>query len=198
MSCSQGPLRVLLLYGSLRSGSLSRRMTAEARDALVSRGAQCEIFDPHRLPLPGAEGASAHPDVVALRRLASWADAHVWCTPEIHGSLSAIMKVQLDYFQSKDSDDGLKQHAPVLLLQVAGGEGGFEALNSMRLIARSLGLLALPEQCSVPFAESVFSTSGTLRDSRYAERFLSALEQLIAFSSHRLKQHRASGQTKAA
>ena len=88
--------RILLLYGSVRERSYSRLLTFEAARLLESFGAETRIFDPHGLPFP--DGAPfEHPKVKELRDLSTWAEGHVWCSPERHGAMSGIMKAQIDW-----------------------------------------------------------------------------------------------------
>ena len=93
---STHPPRILLLYGSLRERSYSRFLTLEAERLLKHFGAETRVFDPHGLPLPDAT-ASDHPKVQELRELSLWSEGQVWCSPERHGAMSAVMKAQIDW-----------------------------------------------------------------------------------------------------
>ncbi len=64
------PLRILLLYGSLRERSFSRFAAEEAGRLLRWFGAETCTFNPRGLPFPDAEGPD-HPKVRELRELAS-------------------------------------------------------------------------------------------------------------------------------
>ena len=88
--------RILLLYGSLRERSFSRLMTEEAAHVLRLLGADTQIYDSQWLPLPDGEDAS-HPKVADLRDLVTWAEGMVWCSPERHGAMTAVMKAQIDW-----------------------------------------------------------------------------------------------------
>ncbi len=88
--------RILLLYGSVRARSFSRLVTEEAVRILQGLGAETRSFNPSGLPLPdGAE--VGHPKVQELRDLVSLSEGMVWCSPERHGAMSAIMKAQIDW-----------------------------------------------------------------------------------------------------
>ena len=43
------------------------------------------------------EASEAHPKVVELRDLSLWSEAHVWVSPEQHGTLTAVFKNQIDW-----------------------------------------------------------------------------------------------------
>jgi arsenic resistance protein ArsH len=88
--------RILLLYGSLRERSFSRLLTLEAQRLLDAMGAETRIFDPSGLPLPD-DAPVEHPKVKELRDLSGWSEGQVWSSPERHGSMTGIMKAQIDW-----------------------------------------------------------------------------------------------------
>ncbi len=88
--------RMLILYGSLRPVSYSRLLACESARLLEHFGCEVRIFDPAGLPLPDAEPVS-HPKVQELRELSAWSEGQVWISPERHGSMTGIMKAQIDW-----------------------------------------------------------------------------------------------------
>ncbi len=93
---STHPPRILLLYGSLRERSFSRLVVEESARLLEELGCETRIFNPSGLPLPD-DGDESHPKVQELRELMTWSEGQVWCSPERHGSMTAIMKAQIDW-----------------------------------------------------------------------------------------------------
>ncbi|MBU4238562.1 MAG: NAD(P)H-dependent oxidoreductase, partial [Alphaproteobacteria bacterium] len=91
------PPRILLLYGSLRDRSYSRLCVEEAARLLQWMGCETRIFDPRDLPLTDQHVADDHPAVHELREHALWSEGMVWCSPERHGQVSGIMKLQIDH-----------------------------------------------------------------------------------------------------
>lgn len=79
-------LRVLVLYGSLRSRSYSRLVAFEASRILFRLGCDVRVFDPEGLPVKN-DRESDHPKVQELRELSAWSNGHVWVSPEQHGNL---------------------------------------------------------------------------------------------------------------
>ena len=93
---AQHPPRILLLYGSVRERSYSRLLTEEAARLLHALGAEARIYDPRGLPQP--DGApDDHPKVRELHALVQWAEGMVWTSPERHGAMTGIMKMQIDW-----------------------------------------------------------------------------------------------------
>ncbi len=56
------PPRILILYGSLRPESFSRKLALEAQRLLERFGAETRLFDPHDLPMLDSVPAT-HPKV---------------------------------------------------------------------------------------------------------------------------------------
>ncbi len=88
--------RILLLYGSTRARSFSRLLVEEAARLLEHFGAETRIFNPSGLPLPD-DAPTDHPKVQELLELMQWSEGQVWCSPERHGSMSAVFKAQIDW-----------------------------------------------------------------------------------------------------
>lgn len=83
---TNGRLKVLVLYGSLRRRSYSRLVALEASRILFRLGCDVRVFDPEGLPMKNETDVS-HPKVQELRELSLWSDGHVWVSPEQHGNL---------------------------------------------------------------------------------------------------------------
>lgn len=79
-------LKVLVLYGSLRSRSYSRLVAYEASRILFRLGCDVRVFDPEGLPVKNDRDQN-HAKVQELRELSAWSDGHLWVSPEQHGNL---------------------------------------------------------------------------------------------------------------
>ncbi|CAD6588512.1 MAG: hypothetical protein ASARMPREDX12_003353, partial [Alectoria sarmentosa] len=86
LQATNQPLRVLVLYGSLRQRSYSKLMAFEASRILHRLGCDVRVFDPTHLPVKN-DADEKHEKVQELRALSLWSDGHIWCTPEQHGTL---------------------------------------------------------------------------------------------------------------
>src|SRR5690606_38386600 len=94
--------RILILYGSLRPESYSRKLALEAERLLRHFGAEARVFDPHGLPLQGSVEAD-HPRVQELRALSLWSEGQVWVSPERHGAVTAVFKNQIDWLPLEEA-----------------------------------------------------------------------------------------------
>ena len=64
------------------------------------------------LPLTDLHAADDHPAVHELREHALWSEGMVWCSPERHGQVSGIMKLQIDHLPSASAGDALPRGGP--------------------------------------------------------------------------------------
>ena len=173
--------RVLLLYGSVRETSYSRLLTYEAARLLQAFGADVKIYDPRGLPLP--DGAPTdHPKVAELRELAAWSEAQVWCSPERHGAMSAIMKAQIDWIPLSVGAVRPTQGKTLAVMQVSGGSQSFNAVNQMRVLGRWMRMVTIPNQSSVAKAFQEFDADGRMKPSSYYDRVVDVMEELFKFT----------------
>ena len=173
--------RILLLYGSLREGSYSRRVIEESARLLQQMGAETRIFDPSGLPLPDGEDES-HPKVQELRDAVTWSEGQVWCSPERHGSLTGVMKTQIDWIPLSIGSIRPTQGKTLAIMQVSGGSQSFNALNQMRVLGRWMRMLTIPNQSSVAKAYQEFDEDGRMKPSSYFNRIVDVLEELMKFT----------------
>jgi arsenic resistance protein ArsH len=173
--------RILLLYGSLRTRSYSRLLAQEAARLLHAMGAQTRVYDPHGLPLPDAE-PDTHPKVQELRELARWAEGMVWCSPERHGAMSAVLKAQIDWIPLNLGAVRPTQGKTLAVMQVSGGSQSFNAVNQLRVLGRWMRMLTIPNQSSVPKAYLEFDDAGRMKPSPYYDRVVDVIEELVKFT----------------
>lgn len=173
--------RILLLYGSLRERSFSRLMTEEAARVLHLFGAETRVYDPHGLPLPDSEDVS-HPKVAELRDLVSWSEGMVWCSPERHGAMTAVMKAQIDWIPLALGSVRPTQGKTLAVMQVNGGSQSFNTVNQLRILGRWMRLLTIPNQSSVPKAFNEFDAAGRMNASPFYDRMVDVMEELVKFT----------------
>lgn len=172
------PPRILLLYGSLRERSFSRFLTEEAARILEHFGAEVKIFDPTELPMVGSVPED-HPKVVELRALSLWSEGQVWCSPERHGAITAVMKNQIDWIPLELGAIRPSQGRTLAVMQVCGGSQSFNVVNTLRLLGRWMRMFTIPNQSSVPMAYKEFDDAGRMRPSAYYDRVVDVMEELF-------------------
>jgi arsenic resistance protein ArsH len=175
------PPRILMLYGSLRERSFSRFLTFEAARILEQFGAEVKIFDPTELPMAGSV-PETHPKVVELRALSLWSEGQVWCSPERHGAITAVMKNQIDWIPLEQGAMRPSQGRTLAVMQVCGGSQSFNVVNTLRLLGRWMRMFTIPNQSSVPKAYMEFDEAGRMKPSAYYDRVVDVMEELFKFT----------------
>ncbi|SDG54812.1 arsenical resistance protein ArsH [Pseudomonas abietaniphila] len=173
--------RILLLYGSTRERSFSRLVTQEAARLLEQFGAETRIFDPSGLPLPD-DAPDTHPKVAELRELMQWSEAQVWCSPERHGSMSAVFKAQIDWVPLAMGAVRPTQGKTLAVMQVCGGSQSFNVVNQLRVLGRWMRMFTIPNQSSVAKAFTEFDEAGRMKPSSYYDRLVDVMEELMKFT----------------
>jgi arsenic resistance protein ArsH len=176
------PPRILLLYGSLRERAFSRLAVEEAARLLQFFGAETRIFDPSTLPMPDQIRGDDHPDVRELRELSLWSEGQVWCSPERHGAITAVMKNQIDHLPLSLGAVRPTQGRTLAVMQVSGGSQSFNAVNSLRLLGRWMRMFTIPNQSSIAKAWQEFDEHGRMKPSPYYERIVDVMEELVRFT----------------
>ena len=173
--------RILLLYGSLRERSFSRLLVEEAARILVHFGADVKIFDPRELPMAGSV-PDTHPKVAELRALSLWSEGQVWCSPERHGAITAVMKNQVDWIPLETGSLRPSQGSTLAVMQVSGGSQSFNTVNTLRLLGRWMRMITIPNQSSIPKAYQEFDEAGRMRASAFYDRLVDVMEELFKFT----------------
>ncbi|RDS82356.1 arsenical resistance protein ArsH [Dyella monticola] len=158
--------RILILYGSLRPQSFSRKLALEAERILRHFGAETRVFDPHELPMLDSVPAS-HAKVQELRALSLWSEGQVWVSPERHGSVTGVFKNQIDWLPLEEGNVRPTQGRTLAVMQVSGGSQSFNVVNALRVLGRWMRRVTIPNQSSVAKAWQEFDENGRMKPSPF-------------------------------
>ena len=175
------PPRILLLYGSLRPQSFSRKLVLEAERILRQLGAETRVFDPHELPVLDSVGKD-HAKVQQLRTWSQWSEGQVWVSPERHGAITGVFKNQIDWLPLEDGSVRPTQGRTLAVMQVCGGSQSFNVVNNLRVLGRWMRMITIPNQSSVAKAWQEFDDNGRMRPSSYYDRVVDVMEELMKFT----------------
>lgn len=181
-STNTEPVKIALLYGSLRERSYSRLLVEEAAQILQRYGAETRIFNPSGLPLPDDNADATHAKVAELRDIISWSEGMVWCSPERHGAMTGIMKAQIDWIPLSIGSVRPTQGKTLAVMQVSGGSQSFNTVNQLRILGRWMRCLTIPNQSSVPKAFQQFDDEGRMLPSSFYNRVVDVMEELLKFT----------------
>jgi len=178
---SRHPPKILVLYGSLRERSFSRLAAEEASRLLRWYGCEVRMFNPSGLPLPD-DADSNHPKVQELRELAQWSEGMLWVSPERHGSITSIMKAQIDWIPLALGGVRPTQGKTLAIMQVSGGSQSFNTVNQLRILGRWMRMITIPNQSSIPKAFLEFNDDNRMDMSPLYLRLVDVCEELVKFT----------------
>ncbi|SEN23865.1 NADPH-dependent FMN reductase [Lihuaxuella thermophila] len=163
-------MKVLAIAGSLNEQSTTHLAVGIVANAAREAGAEVEIFDLRKYPLPiydGRSDESTYPETVKMfKEKMMEADGFILGSPEYHGSISGVLKNALDFIGARELEGKV-----VALVGTAGGAmGATNTLNTMNIICRTLHAWPLPSVVSVPQSYMAFKPDGTLKDEKLQKR----------------------------
>ena len=175
------PPKILVLYGSLRERSFSRLVAEEASRLLRWYGCEVRMFNPSGLPLPDDADVD-HTKVQELRELAQWSEGMLWVSPERHGSMTSIMKAQIDWIPLALGGVRPTQGKTLAVMQVSGGSQSSNTVNQLRILGRWMRMITIPNQSSIPKAFLEFSNDNRMDKSPLYLRLVDVCEELVKFT----------------
>jgi chromate reductase, NAD(P)H dehydrogenase (quinone) len=182
--------KILVIPGSLRTGSHNARLAALAAKelALLDAEVTCISLEDYELPLFDADLATASgPPVAALKlRQALVTHRGVFITsPEYSASVTPLLKNAIDWVsrvreRGESTYAAFKGRVFALGSATSGGGGGIRSLMALRQILElGCGALVIPEQVSVPRAELAFDDNDNLKDEALATALRAAMRRLV-------------------
>ena len=174
--------RILVLYGSLRETSFSRKLSYEFARLLELVGCDVRVYHLKGLPVrdPTLENDLK---VQELRALTQWSDGHVWVSPEMHGTTTGAFKNQIDWIPLNTGSVRPTQGRTCLVAQVNGGSQSFNVVNHLRVLARWMRMPCCTNQSSVAKAWKEFDEFGRMKESGFRDRVVDCAEEFAKFTA---------------
>ncbi len=181
--------KILVLPGSLRSGSFNASLAAVAALELARQGADVTRISLADYPLPimveEPEGGNGIPDTaMQLGRMIAAQDGVFIASPEHNASIPALLKNAVDWVSRIRSDRG-RPLEPWRGRTVGLGSasdcrfGGARALSHLRAVMIAAGAEVISDQCSVSGAAAAFADDGSLVDEAARKALTSTCRSLI-------------------
>lgn len=178
-------MKILFFAGSLRAGSLNKKLVKEAmRAASATDGIDAVYADLKEYPMPPYDGdmesASGIPDTV--RKLGAEimaADALVVATPEYNGSISGVLKNAIDWL-SREKPVSLSGKPLLLLAASTGALGGVRGLWHSRVPFEALGVHVYPGMMGLSNASNAFDEEGRLAEEKPAKQLQKLMGDYLA------------------
>ena len=176
-------MRLVVLGGSLRKGSLNRRLLDLAAAALEAAGHEVRRFEGEALDLPLINTDKPVPEAaVAIAAALDAAQGAFIASPEYNLGIPAHLKNLVDW-TSRVKPNPWKGLPVLLASATPGALGGHRALLSWRTTLSGLGAFVCPSVVGVPHAEEALAGPGGFSDPRAGLAFETGLAQLLKVAS---------------
>ena len=185
-------LKILVIPGSLRTGSLNAKLAAVAAHALAREGAEVTRISLGDFPLPIYDGdlqakSGVPKHAVNLKRMMSAHHGVLIVTPEYNSSVPALVKNTIDWVsrvQDPHETRGQVFRDRVFAIAAASGNrlGGARALAALRLILSACHAQVIPNQFALAFAEDAYDEMDHLKNVADSDALKALVRQLIDVS----------------
>jgi chromate reductase len=183
-------IKILVIPGSLRTGSLNAKLAAAAVDELVRADAEVTRISLGDFPLPiydgDLEASSGVPKhAINLKRMMSAHDGVLIVTPEYNSSLPPLVKNTIDWL-SRVTDGqetrGQVFHGRAFAIAAAsnGRLGGTRCLEALRLVLSACGALVIPRQLALSHADAAYDEMDRLKHPADIAAMQAMVRQVIA------------------
>ena len=182
--------RILVIPGSLRTGSHNARLAALAAKELVLADAEVTQISLQDYPLPlfDADTMTADglpPRALQLQRMMAAHQGVFITSPEYTASVTPLVKNTIDWIsrarvRGEANYTAFKDRVFAIGAASSGGGGGTRSLMALRYILElGCGALVIPEQISVANAADAFDDMDNLKDERAAAALKSLARRLV-------------------
>ncbi|MBR0758437.1 NAD(P)H-dependent oxidoreductase [Bradyrhizobium jicamae] len=185
-------LKILVIPGSLRSGSLNAKLAAVIAHALAQAGADVTRISLADYPLPIYDGdlqakSGVPKHAVDLKRMLGAHHGVLLVTPEYNSSVPALVKNTIDWIsrvQDPHESRGQVFRDRAFAIAAASGNrlGGTRALAALRLILSACHATVIPNQLALSFAEQAYDDMDRLKHPADIEALQALVRQLIDHS----------------
>src|ERR1700704_4730424 len=182
-------LKILVIPGSLRTGSLNARLAAAIAPELVQSGAEVTRISLSDFPLPIYDGdlqakSGVPKHAVNLKRMIGAHHGVLIVTPEYNSSVPALVKNTIDWVSRvQDAHEGrgdvFKGRVFAIAAASGGRLGGTRALAALRLILTACHATGGPDQIAPSFADQAYDEMDHLKHPADIEALKAMVRQLI-------------------
>jgi NAD(P)H-dependent FMN reductase len=185
-------LKILVIPGSLRTGSHNARLAAAAAYELALAGADVTRISLTDFPLPiydgDLQGKSGVPkNAINLKRMMSVHHGVLIVTPEYNGSVPPLVKNTIDWVtRVQDAHESRGQVFRERAFAIAAASenrlGGTRSLAALRLILSACHAMVIPNQLALSFANEAYDDMDRLKHPADGEALKALVRQLIELS----------------
>jgi chromate reductase, NAD(P)H dehydrogenase (quinone) len=186
--------KILVIPGSLRSGSHNVKLAAAAAYEFARAGVEVTRLSLGDFPLPIYDGdlqakSGVPKHAVNLKRMIGAHHGVLLVTPEYNSSVPPLVKNTIDWLtRVQDANETRGQvfrTRPFAIAAASQGRlGGTRALAALRLILSACHATVIPNQLALSFADQAYDDMDRLKNPADIEALKALVLQLINFSQH--------------
>jgi len=187
-------LKILVIPGSLRTGSHNVRLAAAAAYEFAQAGVDVTRISLGDFPLPIYDGdlqakSGVPKNAVNLKRMIGAHHGVLFVTPEYNSSVPALVKNTIDWItrvqDPQESRGQVFRERPFAIAAASEGRlGGTRALAALRLILSACHAIVIPNQLALSFANQAYDDMDRLKNPADIEALRALVRQLIDVSQH--------------
>jgi chromate reductase len=184
--------KILIIPGSLRTGSHNAKLALAAADAFVRADAEVTRISLADFPLPIYDGdlqarSGVPVNAVNLKRMIGAHQSVLIVTPEYNSSVPALVKNTIDWISRvQDPHEARGQvfrEKPFAIAAASAGRlGGTRALAALRLILTACHAAVIPNQLALSFADEAYDDMDRLKNQADIDALKGLVRQLIDVS----------------
>jgi len=186
--------KILVIPGSLRTGSHNARLAAlAAKELVLAEGEVTRIsLEDYPLPLFDADLAASSGMPASALRLKAMLMAHQGvfiASPEYTASVTPLLKNAIDWISRVRENNepnyaAFKNRVFAVGSAAAGAAGGVRSLMALRQILElGCGALVIPEQLNIGRADQAFDDMDNLKDETLATALKAMVRRLVDLAS---------------
>jgi NAD(P)H-dependent FMN reductase len=189
-------LKILVIPGSLRTGSLNAKLAAVAAYQLVQAGAAVTRISLADFPLPIYDGdlqarSGVPKNAINLKRMMGAHHGVLIVTPEYNGSVPPLVKNTIDWItrvqETNETRGQVFRGRPFAIAAASQSRlGGSRSLAALRLILSCCQALVIPNQLALSFAGEAYDHMDKLKHPSDIEALDALVKQLIDFSQRQM------------
>src|ERR1700675_306856 len=185
-------LKILVIPGSLRTGSLNAKLAAVAAHELAQAAAEVTRLSLADFPLPIYDGdlqtkSGVPKNAVNLKRMIGAHHGVLVVTPEYNSSVPPLVKNTIDWVtRVQDGQESRGQVFRGRAFAIAAASesrlGGTRSLAALRLILTACHAIVIPNQLALSFASEAYDDMDRLKHPTDIEALNALVRQLIDVS----------------
>lgn len=183
--------KILVFAGSLREGSLNKKLAKIAAKAATESGADVTYIDLKDYPLPiydyDIEVKGFPENALKLKDLFIKNEGFIISSPEYNSSISGVLKNVIDWVSRPINKEEANLIAftgkTALLVSASPGQlGGLRGLVHLRAILGNILTYVLPQQKCISLADKAFDAEGNLLDKKQEEDIKQLTNRFVEFT----------------